>query len=278
RGWGEGGGSVEGGGGRGMTRLREKGRRGRSDGERWRPLVAPSQLPEPYHREIPHEIEEPQIQSIIRAFGQAVRRCREGGLDGVEISAAHNHLIDQFWSPQFNRRTDRWGGSLENRMRVGVEVVEEIRRVVGRDYVVGMRISGDEFLEGGLGLPDLKEIAQRLAATGALDFFSIIGGSAENYVNLAAAVPNMMFPPQPYVYLAAAIKEVVDLPILHAGKTVSPLDAEKVLAEGWVDVVGMTRAQIADPHMANKAREGRLEEIRSCVGANYCIDRLYFGK
>src|SRR2546425_4364107 len=106
----------------------------------------------------------------------------------------------------------------------------------------------------------------------------IIGGSAETSVNLAAAVPNRMFPPQPYVYLAAAIKEVVDLPILHAGKTVNPLDAEKVLAEGWVDVVGMTRAQIADPHMANKAREGRLEEIRACVGANYCIDRLYFGK
>jgi mycofactocin system FadH/OYE family oxidoreductase 2 len=261
-----------------MTQLTHMGRRGRSDSERWLPLVAPSQLPEPYPREIPHEIEEEQIQAIIRAFGQAVRRCREGGLDGVEISAAHNHLIDQFWSPQFNRRTDRWGGSLENRMRFSLEVLEEIRRVVGRDYVVGMRISGDEFLEGGLGLPDLKEIAQRLAATGALDFFSIIGGSAENYVNLAGAVPNMMFPAQPYVYLAAAIKEVVDLPILHAGKTVNPLDAEKVLAEGWVDVVGMTRAQIADPHMANKAREGRLEEIRACVGANYCIDRLYFGK
>src|SRR5262249_34498726 len=187
-------------------------------------------------------------------------------------------VIDRFWAPKFSGPRAGGGGPLENRLRFSLEVLAEIRRVVGRDYVVGMRISGDELLEGGLGLPDLKEIAQRLAATGALDFFSIIGGSAENYINLAAAVPNMMFPPQPYVYLAAAIKEVVDLPILHAGKTVSPLDAEKVLAEGWVDVVGMTRAQIADPHMANKAREGRLEEIRSCVGANYCIDRLYFGK
>jgi dimethylglycine catabolism A len=267
-----------------MTQLTHMGRRGRSDSERWLPLVAPSQIPEPYHREIPHEIEAEQIRQIIRDFGQAVRRCREGGLDGVELSAAHNHLIDQFWSPRLNQRTDEWGGSLENRMRFSREVLAEIRRVVGRDYVVGMRISADELLEahgsrpGGLGLEEMKEIAQRLTATGMLDFFSIIGGSGDNYLNLAAVVPNMMFPPQPYVSLAAAIKEVVDLPILHAGKIEDPVAAERILAEGWVDVVGMTRAQIADPHMANKARDGRLEEIRPCVGANQCIDRLYFGK
>jgi mycofactocin system FadH/OYE family oxidoreductase 2 len=261
-----------------MTQLTHMGRRGRSDVDKWLPLVAPSAIPEPYHHEVPHEIEEHQIWEIIRAFGQAVRRCKEGELDGVELSAAHNHLLDQFWSPKFNQRTDQWGGSLDNRMRFSMEVLEEIRRVVGRDYVVGIRIAGDEFLEGGLGLEDMKEIAQRLAASGLLDFFNILGGSAENYVNLAAAVPNMMFPSQPYVYLAAAIKEVVDIPIFHAGKIVDPVAAEQVLAEGWVDVVGMTRAQIADPHMVNKARDGRLEDIRQCVGANQCIDRLYFGK
>jgi mycofactocin system FadH/OYE family oxidoreductase 2 len=261
-----------------MTQLTHMGRRGRSDSERWVPLVAPSQIPEPYHREVPHEIEEDQIRAIIHDFGQAVRRCREGGLDGVELSAAHNHLLDQFWSPKTNCRTDRWGGSLENRMRFSMEVLEEIRRVAGRDYVVGMRISGDELLEGGLGHGELKEIARRLAATGLLDFFSIIGGSGENYLNLAGTVPNMAFPPQPYVRLAAAIKEAVNIPILHAQKTVDPRDAERALAEGWVDVIGMTRAQIADPQLANKAREGRLEDIRACVGANYCIDRLYFGK
>ncbi len=261
-----------------MTQLTHMGRRGRSDSDKWLPLVAPSAIPEPYHHEVPHEIEEHQILNIIRAFGQAVRRCKDGDLDGVELSAAHNHLLDQFWSPKFNQRTDRWGGSLDNRMRFSLEVLEEIRRVVGRDYVVGIRIAGDEFLEGGLGLEDMKQIAQRLAASGMLDFFNILGGSAENYVNLAAAVPNMMFPSQPYVYLAAAIKETVDIPIFHAGKIVDPVAAEQVIAEGWVDVVGMTRAQIADPHMANKAREGRLEDIRQCVGANQCIDRLYFGK
>lgn len=261
-----------------MTQLTHMGRRGLSDSEQWLPLVAPSQIPEPYHHEIPHEIETEQIRQIIRDFGQAVRRAKEGGLDGVELSAAHNHLIDQFWSPKINLRTDEWGGSLENRMRFSIEILNEIRSVVGRDYVIGMRIAGDEYLEGGLGLEEMKEIAQRLAATGLVDFFSILGGCAENYVNLAAVNPNMMFPSQPYVYLAAAIKEVVNIPILHAGKIVAPVAAEQVLAEGWADVVGMTRAQIADPHMVNKAREGRLEDIRQCVGANMCIDRLYFGK
>ncbi|MCI0428893.1 MAG: NADH:flavin oxidoreductase, partial [Nitrospiraceae bacterium] len=261
-----------------MSQLTHMGRRNRSDSEKWLPLVAPSQIPEPYHREIPHEIEEFQIREIIRAFGQAVRRCKEGGLDGVELSAAHNHLIDQFWSPKFNLRKDQWGGSLDNRMRFIFEVLHEIRSVVGRHYCVGIRISGDELLDGGLGLEDQKEIAQRLAATGQLDFISVIGGCAENYFNLAASVPNMMFPSQPYIYLAAAIKEIVEIPILHAQKIVDPVAAEDVLAEGWVDVVGMTRAQIADPEMVNKAREGRLEDIRQCVGANQCIDRLYFGK
>jgi 2,4-dienoyl-CoA reductase-like NADH-dependent reductase (Old Yellow Enzyme family) len=261
-----------------MTQLTHMGRRGRSDSDQWLPLVAPTAIPEPYHGEVPHEIEEEQIFQIVRDFAQAVRRCREGGLDGVELSAAHNHLIDQFWSPKFNKRTDQWGGSLENRMRFSLEVLKEIRAVVGRDYVVGMRISGDEFLDGGLGLEELKEIGLVLADTGLVDFFNILGGSGENYSNLAAVVPNMMFPSQPYVYLAAAIKEVVDIPIFHAGKVVDPIGAEQVLAEGWVDVVGMTRAHIADPYLANKAKEGRLDDIRQCVGANQCIDRLYFGK
>src|SRR5262249_20098486 len=141
--------AIHGYGGRVMTQLTHMGRRGQSDSEKWLPLVAPTQIPEPYHREIPHEIEEEQILETIRAFGQAVRRCKEGGLDGVEISAAHNHLIDQFWAPRFNRRTDRWGGSLENRMRFSFEVLEEIRRVVGRAYVGGMRPSEDELLGGG---------------------------------------------------------------------------------------------------------------------------------
>lgn len=261
-----------------FTQLTHMGRRNRSDTEKWLPLVAPSQIREPYHREIPHELEKEDIQRIVRAFGQAVRRAKEGGLDGVEISCAHNHLIDQFWSPRTNRRTDEYGGSLDNRMRFGFEVLEEIRKVVGDDYIVGVRISGDEFLENGLTLDDMIEIARRLAASRLIDFVNILGGSAENYKNLAAVVPNMYFPPAPYVALASAIKAEVDIPVFHAGRIVDPVQAERILAEGHVDMVGMTRAHIADPHLARKAQEGRLEDIRQCVGANYCIDRLYAGK
>ncbi len=232
------------------------------------------------HREIPHELEPEKIAELVRAFGDATRRCQEGGLDGVELSMAHNHLIDQFWSPLFNHRTDEYGGSLENRMRFCLEVLAEIRRQVGRDFVVGARISGDEFTDGGLTAEDMAEIARRLAASGLVDFLSIIGGGAHTFPLQAAAVPNMSFPNAVYVHLAGAIKQAVpSMPVLHATRIVDPIHAEQILAEGYVDVVGMTRAMIADAEMPRKAREGRFDDIRQCVGANEgCIDRIYQGK
>jgi mycofactocin system FadH/OYE family oxidoreductase 2 len=263
-----------------FTQLTHMGRRAQSDNESWHVLLAPSQIPEKVHREIPHEMDADQIAMIARAFGDAVRRCREGGLDGVELSFAHNHLVDQFWSPIFNRRTDEYGGTLENRMRFGLEVLREIRRQVGRDYVVGARISGDEFTDGGLTAEDMGEIAHRLAASGLVDFLSIIGGAAHTFALQAGAVPNMSYPNAVYVPLAAAIKQTVpEIPIFHATRIVDPVHADQILADGSVDVVGMTRALIADPDMPRKAREGRLDEIRQCVGANEgCIDRIYQGK
>ena len=263
-----------------FSQLTHMGRRAQSDNESWHVLLAPSQIPERVHREIPHELEPEQIAMLVRAFGDAVRRCREGGLDGVELSFAHNHLVDQFWSPIFNRRTDEYGGSLENRLRFGFEVLREIRRQVGKDYVVGARISGDEFTDGGLTAEDMAEIAHRLAAAGLVDFLSIIGGAAHTFALQAGAVPNMSLPNAVYVPLAAAIKAAVpEIPIFHATRIVDPVHADQILADGSVDVVGMTRALIADPDMPKKAREGRLDEIRQCVGANEgCIDRIYQGK
>ena len=263
-----------------FSQLTHMGRRAQSDNESWHVLLAPSQIPERVHREIPHELEPDQIAMLVRAFGDAVRRCREGGLDGVELSFAHNHLVDQFWSPIFNRRTDEYGGSLENRLRFGFEVLREIRRQVGKDYVVGARISGDEFTDGGLTAEDMAEIAHRLAASGLVDFLSIIGGAAHTFALQAGAVPNMSLPNAVYVPLAAAIKAAVpEIPIFHATRIVDPVHADQILADGSVDVVGMTRALIADPDLPRKAREGRLDEIRQCVGANEgCIDRIYQGK
>jgi dimethylglycine catabolism A len=263
-----------------FTQLTHMGRRAQADGEETNVLVAPSQIPERVHREVPHEIEAEQIAEIVRAFGQAARRCREGGLDGIELSMAHNHLIDQFWSPLFNQRLDDYGGSLDNRLRFGFEVLAEIRRTVGRDFVVGARISGDELTRGGLTAGDMAEIARRLAASGLLDFLSIIGGGAHTYELQAAAVPNMSYATGVFVPLAAAIKQAAPaIPILHASRIVDPAHADRLVAEGQIDVVGMTRALIADPDLPEKAREGRIDDIRICVGANEgCIDRIYQGK
>jgi 2,4-dienoyl-CoA reductase-like NADH-dependent reductase (Old Yellow Enzyme family) len=158
-----------------FTQLTHLGRRAQSDPDAPGPLLAPSQIPERVHREVPHELEPEQIAELVGAFGEAARRCRDGGLDGVELSMAHNHLIDQFWSPRFNTRADAYGGSLDNRLRFGFDVLTEIRRRVGSDFVVGARISGDELTAGGLTADDMAAIARRLAASGLLDFLSIIG-------------------------------------------------------------------------------------------------------
>ncbi|OLC16348.1 MAG: hypothetical protein AUH29_05230 [Candidatus Rokubacteria bacterium 13_1_40CM_69_27] len=263
-----------------FTQLTHLGRRAQSDTEASHVLLAPSQIPEKVHREVPHELEPEQIAALVRAFGDAAGRCRAGDLDGIEISMAHNHLIDQFWSPLFNQRTDDYGGSLENRMRFAFEVLAEIRRQVGRDFVVGARISGDELTPGGLSARDMGEIARRLVASGLVDFLSIIGGGAHTYSLQAAAVPNMSFPTAVYAPLAAAIRRVAPaMPILHASRIVDPIQADQLVAAGHVDVVGMTRALIADPDLPGKAREGRFDDIRTCVGANEgCIDRIYQGK
>ena len=262
-----------------FTQLTHMGRRAQADGEEADVLLAPSQIPERVHRDVPHELEAEQIAELVRAFGEAARRCRDAGLDGIELSMAHNHLIDQFWSPLFNQRQDEFGGSLDNRMRFGMEVLQETRRRAGRDFVVGARISGDELTKGGLTAADMAEIARRLAVSGLVDFLSIIGGGAHTYELQAAAVPNMSYATGVFVPLAAAIKQAAPgMPIFHASRIVDPAHADRVVTEGQIDVVGMTRALIADPDLPRKAREGRLD-IRTCVGANEgCIDRIYLGK
>jgi NADPH-dependent 2,4-dienoyl-CoA reductase/sulfur reductase-like enzyme len=165
-------------------------------------------------------------------------------------------------------------------MRFAFEVLREIRRQVGSDWVVGARISGDEMTAGGLTAADMAEIARRLAISGLVDFLSIIGGAAHTLPLQALAVPNMASPHGIFVPLAAAIKAAVaTMPIFHAGRIVDPIHADQILADGSVDLVGMTRALIADPDLPRKAIEGRLDDVRLCVGANEgCIDRIYQGK
>ncbi len=263
-----------------ITQLMHMGPRASSDTEDWLALWAPSQMPEPLHREVPHAMDERDIREVVSAFGAACARAKLGGLDGVEIVLGSGHLLGAFLTPFSNHRSDRYGGSLDNRMRFFYEVTDEIRKQVGREFVLGVRLTGDEFLPNGLTQADMLEVTRLIARTKQFDYISVWGSTAVNFENLAAIVPGMAFPPAVHAYLAEGIRGVVDgLPLLYAGRVNEPRLADKLLVDGQCDLVAMTRAIIADPEMPNKARAGLLDDIRPCVGANQgCIGRIYLGK
>ncbi|AML57759.1 DgcA Dimethylglycine demethylase subunit A [Serratia rubidaea] len=264
-------------GGKIMIQISHMGRRSRWDGENWPNLMSPSGIREPVHRATCKTIEVEEIRRVIGDFARAAVRAKEGGLDGVELSAVHQHMIDQFWSPRVNKRTDEWGGSFENRMRFGMEVLKAVREAVGPDFVVGMRITGDEFHPDGLSHEDMKQIAAYYDATGLVDYFGVVGSGCDTHNTLANVIPNMSYPPEPFLHLAAGIKEVVSVPVIHAQNIKDPNQAQRILEQGYVDFVGMTRAHIADPHLIAKIKLNQVDQIRQCVGANYCIDRQYMG-
>ncbi len=260
-----------------MIQLTHMGRRTRWDTDNWFPTVSASPRREPASRTIPKEIEEEEIARIIADYAAAARRARDGGLDGIELSAAHGHLVDQFWSPSVNRRSDAYGGSLENRMRFGIEVLEAMRAATGDDFVIGMRMSGDELYAEGLSQADCLSIASAYASRGLVDFLNILGGQARDHLSHAVVLPNMSFPVAPFASLASAVKREVDVPVFHAQRVTDLASAARLVHEGHVDMVAMTRAHIADPHLVRKLSEGREDDIRQCVGAGYCIDRIYVG-
>lgn len=236
-------------------------------------VLAPSALRDERFRSMPKELEEEEIAEIVESFGQAARRVREGGLDGVELQGAHGYLITAFLSPLTNKRQDRYGGSLENRLRFLREVVSTVRRCISGDYVVGMRLSGDELVDGGLTLEDMQGICQILERDGGLDYFSISSSNHGYSLGWAFHMGPTGTSLGNQVYLAVAMKEVVHLPIICVGRINDPVLAERILADGQADLVGMTRATIADPELPNKARAGRVEDIRPCVGDLYCSSR-----
>ncbi|MGL4767306.1 MAG: FAD-dependent oxidoreductase [Formosimonas sp.] len=260
-----------------MIQATHMGRRNAWHGFDWPHLVTPSGIREPVHRGNAKTIEKEEIHRIIRDFAQAARRVKAAGLDGIEVSAAHQQLIDQFWSPRVNHRTDEYGGSLENRLRFGKEILQTIRDEVGADFCVGLRMCGDEFHEDGISHDVARDIAQAMSETGLIDFLSVVGSGADTHNTLANCMPPMALPPEPFVHLAAGIKAVSKVPVMHAQSIRDPQQAERILSSNMVDMVGMTRAQIADPHMVIKIRDSREDEIKQCVGANYCIDRQYNG-
>ena len=261
-----------------IAQITHRGRRGRSV-DRLHRMYAPSAIREPNHRETPHELDRATIDEFVRAFADAAWRLQQGRFDGCEVMASHSHLIDQFWSLNSNQRDDQYGGTLENRLRFGIQVIEAIRERCGPEFIVGIRITGDDFIPGGLDHQTILRIVKHLDSLRLLDFYDVVGSTAETLAGEAAAVPDMTFPHATYASLAASIKSQVTVPVITAGRVIHPSEADRIVAEGQADLVIMTRALIADPELPKKAMAGEEADIRLCRGYNEgCIDRIYTGR
>ena len=240
------------------------------------PVWAPSAMASPPRQlggEVAKPMEKEDIDELKQYYAKGSRNAMAAGADGIEIHAAHGYLLHQFLSPLWNKRTDEYGGSLENRMRLMIEVIETVRATIGPDKALGLRISSDDFTPGGMGIEDMKEVARRLDEHGALDYLNVSQGSV---IQVYIPVPPNAFPHGAFVPLAGQIREVVrKVKIMTVGRIVDPVEAEKVLADGHADMVIMTRAHVADPELINKTREGRVDEIRACIGCSECAVGSY---
>lgn len=240
------------------------------------PVWAPSAVPDVLYREVPKAMEIEDIQEVIAYFSRSAIHVREGGFDGVELQFGHSSLARQFMSPLTNYRSDEYGGDAERRLRFPLELVAAVRDAVGADFTLGVRLCADELIPGGLTLADAQVIASRFEATGQLDFFNL---TLSTFYNLHLVGGTMHLPLGYAVPLAAGIKEVVSLPVFATGRINDPALAERVLADGQADMIGIVRGQIADPDFALKARQGRTDEIRFCIACNQnCYGRVGLNK
>ena len=254
-----------------MCQISHLGRRATSAATNWLPTLAPSRIRETRHRDIPREMDRGDIDRIVRNYADAALRCKEGGLDGVE-TVTGGHLIGQFFSPRTNLRTDEFGGSLENRARFGLMVHEAIRKRVGDDFLVGIRFVVDEDIEDGIDFDECLRIARLFEREGHIDFFNAIFGRMDTDLTLAEHnMPGMSQPLTPFLKTVGAFKRAVGLPVFHAARIPDIGNARYAIAEGLLDMVAMTRAHMADPHIVNKLMRGEEERIRPCVGASYCM-------
>jgi 2,4-dienoyl-CoA reductase-like NADH-dependent reductase (Old Yellow Enzyme family) len=254
-----------------MCQISHLGRRGDAMSWNWLPTLAPSPIRETRHRNIPRAMDRHDIDRIVAEYAEAALRCREGGLDGVE-TVTGGHLIGQFLSPRTNRRADGFGGSLANRARFGLMVHEAIRRRVGDDFLVGIRFVVDEDVEDGIGFDECLEIARLLEQAGHIDFFNCIFGRMDTDLALAEHnMPGMSQPTAPFLRPVGAFKKEVGLPVFHAARITDLATARFAISEGLLDMVAMTRAHIADPHLVAKLARGEEARIRPCVGASFCL-------
>ncbi|QKK20200.1 NADH:flavin oxidoreductase [Rhizobium indicum] len=259
-----------------MIQLTHLGRRTRWDKGDWLPVVAPSHQREASHRSFPKKMEDWDIERIIKDFADAAERMKAGGMDGVELEA-YGHLIDQFTSPLTNELDGPYGGSLDNRLRFCLDVFKAIRQRVGNDFILGVRYTADECLPGGTGKGDGIEISKRLKASGLIDYLNVIRGHIDTDAGLTDVIPIQGMANSPHLDFAGEIRAATNFPTFHAAKIPDVATARHAIASGKVDMVGMTRAHMTDPHIVRKIIEKREDDIRPCVGANYCLDRIYQG-
>lgn len=258
-----------------MIQLTHLGRRtGWSKGD-WLPSVSSSRHREPAHRAFPKLAEDWDIARIISDFADATERMKAGGMDGVELEV-YGHLLDQFWSPLTNDLDGPYGGAtLDSRMKLVLDVLAAIRKRVGAEFIVGLRFTADEAQAGGIDAAEGLEIATRLKASGMVDFLNVIRGRIHTDPAMTDVIPVQGMKSAPHLDFAGAVKAATGMPTFHAARIPDVATARHAVQAGLLDMVGMTRAHMADPHIVKKILEGREDDIRPCVGATFCLDRIY---
>ena len=259
-----------------MIQLTHLGRRTAWNKADWLPVLAPSPIREPAHRAFPKAIEDWDIDRIVADYAAAAQRIEAARLDGLEINA-YGHLPDQFWSPATNRRDDTYGGDLANRLRFTLRVLEAMRAATQPGFIIGIRMVADENWDIGLSRQEGIAIARRLVASGTIDFLNVIRGHMETDAALRHVIPIHGMPSAPHLDFAGEVRAATRFPVFHAARIQDVGTARHAIASGKLDMVGMTRAHMADPHIGRRLMEGREAEIRPCVGATYCLDRIYEG-
>ncbi|MFV1497716.1 NADH:flavin oxidoreductase [Phaeobacter sp. JH20_02] len=258
-----------------MIQLTHLGRRTGWDKGDWLPSISSSRHREPAHRAFPKLAEDWDITRVIADFADAAERMQAGGMDGIELQV-YGHLLDQFWSPLTNDLDGPYGGqTLDSRMALPMAVLAAVRERVGDEFIVGLRYTADEAAAGGISPDEGLEMSRRLAASGMVDFLNVIRGRIHTDPAMTDVIPVQGMPSAPHLDFAGAVRQATGLPTFHAARIPDVATARHAIAGGLLDMVGMTRAHMADPHIVQKIREGREEDIRPCVGATYCLDRIY---
>jgi len=254
-----------------MMQLTHLGRRAETNSQYWLPAIGPSAVRETLHRAFPREMDRHDIERVVKAFGDAALRAKQGGLDGIETMVG-GHLIGQFLSPMTNQRSDEFGGSTENRCRFGLLVHDEIRRRVGDDFIVGMRFLIDEADAAGLDFDECVEMARIFQASGTIDFFNANYGRIDTLQRMVnECMPGMDSRIAPWLQAAGRFRAAVDLPVFHAARITDLATARHAIRDGLLDMVAMTRAHIADPDIVAKLERGEEHRIRPCLGVTHCM-------